>query len=502
MPAGSIITGVPTRNYPSSDEKIYVDYLRCLVKNWECSSRYPDSNVRKTAMFTSTSSFTVPLHSENGEYRFSMAVQPQMGDLAGVSRYQAAVAADTLNYDLVDWSSPAAYVALTNGRDPRVDINSGFLTGNNATGFKARTALTGPGALQAQPALNATTGQNFQGPNLVPPPSSYTTTSAAGSLGIVQNTDGSVTVPAGSFIIFMGISFTANASIAGLFPNVNLSSPTMSVQFSNIFASASLVATETDTASTIIAANFSAPTKLYFTIYKNGTGTTPIVANDISTLVTDLYLIPTQFTAPGPSNGAISLIRPVAQTILVSYMGPELINGGRIAGCYVPKGMLTTNYFTAAAGELGNLQKVENLANLEGAYDGRLAEGTFGYWSPYDPSDTEFRTISDMNASTWPAMVVSGSFIPGTTGPPTAISDIVRVRLITTFEFITKSTAFEQQTCCGSQAIIDRVNRTLGTNPHFMANKSHMNWIKSFLGGIMKYGPMALKGAEIAASLL
>ncbi len=169
----------------------------------------------------------------------------------------------------------------------------------------------------------------------------------------------------------------------------------------------------------------------------------------------------------------------------------------------MPKGALNTNFFTAASSTQGNYQLAENLANCEGAYDGRLKDGTFGFWSPYDSSDVEFNTVAQMNASTWPAMVVSGIFNPVSTLSGTApLSDIVRVRLVTTFEFITKSTAFEQRVCSGSQAIIDSVNRRIGSSPHFMPNSSHLGWIKSFLDGVIKYGPTVLKGAGLAASLL
>jgi len=242
------------------------------------------------------------------------------------------------------------------------------------------------------------------------------------------------------------------------------------------------------------------PTRFYFTMQK--TGPTPLAAGDLAALVTDVWITPTVFTAPGPSNGAISLIRPVAQTVLVTYMGPSLLDGGRICGCYVPKGSLATNFFSAAAGPQGNYQKAECLANLQGAYDGQLKYGTFGFWSPYDNSDTEFQTVANMNANQWPSMAIAGIFNPVTSTGSGNLADIVRVRLITTFEFITKSTAFEQQVCSGSQQIIDSVNRSIGRAPHFMANAEHESFIKRFLSGVLKYGPLALKGAAMIASSL
>lgn len=497
-----------------NDRAMFQHYLSCLMKNWEKEFRYPDSQPRKTALFTSVSSFNVPLHQEtSGEYRFSMAVQPQMGDLTAPSNYQAAVAnppsGASGDYDVVDWSLPTNYLQATNGRDPRIDINSPYLAQSVVSGFHGRTQLTAIGAAQAQPPINVATGQNFQGPNLVPAPTSYSTTTDVGFLGIVQNPDGSITVPAGSYFMCAAATFTCGAaggltitSIQMNNPQAFQNSPTATAVEINRFSAGSTAFGVADTC----ASNFSfiarSPTRLYFNIMKQVAGvSTPLAAGDLSALVTDLYIIPTIFTTPGPSNGAISLIRPVAQTILVTYMGPTLLNGGRIVGCYVPKGSLETNYFTAAAQTQGNYQRAEDLANLSESFDGQLRDGTFGFWTPYDDSDVEFRTVADMNAATWPAMVVSGVFNPvqALSGP---ISDIVRVRLVTTFEMITKSTAFDQQVVSGSQNIIDQVNRAIGSTPHFMANAEHLSFIKRFLDGVLKYGPLALKGASLAASLL
>lgn len=487
-----------------NDRKIFSDYLKTLLENWACTSRYPDSRNRATAVFTSVSSFNVPLTLENSEYRFSLAVQPQMGDASTPSNFQAAIANPTTTYELADWSSSTQYVSSTNGRDPRLDINYSYLANSTPSGFHGRTQLTAAGAAQAQPnpAAGNTAGQNFQGPNLVPAPTSYTTTAAVGSLDVIQNADGSFTVPPGSYSIVLGATFTVSmvGALTNILPILVFTPSGVTVQDGTSFACIAVAAGAQGTASRSLNVVCSTPAKFYVTLTKT-TVNTPIAAGDLSALTTDIIINPTNFIAPGPNNGAISMIRPVAQTILVTYMGPTLLNGGRIAGAYVPKGSLSTNFFTPSAGVQGNYQFVENLANLSGAYDGRLKDGCFGFWTPYDETDVEFQTISEMNSSQWPSMVVSGAFNPVTnlTGN---LSDIVRVRLITTFEFITKSTAFEQRVCCGSQNIIDSVNRVIGGAPHFMPNATHESWIKAFLDGVLKYGPTVLKGAGLVASLL
>jgi hypothetical protein len=411
----------------------------------------------------------------------------------------------TATYADADWSDPANYLTAYNGRDPRIDINTNFFTNSVTSGYHGRTALGAAQAVLAQAPLTGTTGQNFQGPHLTGNTQTYTTTASVGSLNVIQNLDGSFTLPAGSYSMTLGSTATAGAAaLVGVRPYVTTRVPNTGytiiddIQYSNPIAAGATV-----TSSHVYSFIIAQPTKFYTGLVKTVAGTnTSIAANDLTALVNDVNIAPTIFTTPGPNNGAISLIRPVSQTILVTYMGPTLTDGGRISGCYLPRNTLVQNYFSPSTNQLGNLQLVENLANLSGAFDGPLRDGTFGWWCPYDQVDTEFRTIADMNAQQWPAMVVSGSFNPVGSGVTGNVADIVRVRLVTCYEYITKSTAYEQRICSGSYDIIDRVNRALAQSPHFMANKSHLDWIRQILGGIMKYGPIALKGASLAASLL
>jgi hypothetical protein len=496
---GSYVNNILQDQPILSDKEIFRRYIQCLVENWRIMSRYPDSMPRKTATFTSISSFNVPLFQENGEFRFSMAVQPQMGDTSQPNHYQAAICNATTSFETTDWSQASSYLTSSNGRDPRIDSNYVELTQAVSSSFHGRTAFTTAGAQLPQPGANATTGQNFQGPN-VANVSSFTTSSAAGSLNLIQNLDGSFTLPAGSYSITVGISFTAQAGMSNVVPAFTFLPANCTIQDQASFACGNIASGDFGAAARTWSLICNTPGKFYLTINVTNS-TTYAGANSFSTLITDVMINPTNFALPGPSVGAVSLVRPVAQTILVSYMGPTLLNGGRIVGGYVPKGALDANFFTPAAGAQGNYQMVENLANVSGTYDGQLKNGCFGFWTPYDQSDTEFRTVGKMNSSQWPSMVVSGVFNP-VQNISGNLSDIVRVRLITTFEMITQSTAFEQRVCSGSQNIIDRVNRTIGCADHFMANNEHETWIQKFLNGVMKYGPAVVKAAEIGGMML
>jgi len=187
-----------------------------------------------------------------------------------------------------------------------------------------------------------------------------------------------------------------------------------------------------------------------------GTGApAPIAAGSYTEMSMDLYVAPL-VDVTNSSGGAIQLIRPVAQTVLATYMGSSLNDGGQISAAFVQKGVLESNYFSAASlNSLGMYQNQENLANAEGAYNGPLKTGAYVWWSPNDPTDVSFGTIANQNQQDWPSIIVSGTYDPGSpTGANAQTNNIVRLLVVSTFEMITTSTAFDQQVMMGSQSTI------------------------------------------------
>lgn len=478
-------------------------YLQCLADNEHVKCRVPDAAPRKTFVFNSVSSLQIPIimNTAGSEGRFAAAFMPQMGDDSQPTNYQAAIAnVPTEQWNDTDWSAAASYLAEINGRDPRIDINSGFLTAATPVTFNQTASVTNPALSQ-----NTAGVANFLSPTAA-------TQADVNSTGnwIFSSRDNTVVVPAGTWILATTAGFTAatagtyqlNSNSEGVtaFNTLN-TSPLVDVI--NVRRTTSTVAAAGSGTLTLIE-ELSSPSSFSYTPMIT-VGGAPAGAASLTTINSQTTITPASaegFSIPS-NNGVIQLIRPVAQTVLFTYMGPSLTDGGRISANYVTKETMVDNFFTQNAGNQGNYQNVENLACSDGAWDGPLKDGAYVWWSPFDPSDWEFQTISSMNANQWPGLVVSGTFTPtGTAAVTGTVTAAVRCRLITTFEATTTSTAFDTQVVSGSQNEMDCAFKALGQQPHAMPNGKHKSWISSVLGAASKYGPSLAKTAMTLAPLL
>lgn len=464
-------------------------YLQTLIDNTECYSRFPDSQPRKTCLFNSVATFDIPITPDkaagSNTGRFSCAFQPIMGSSQSPLSYQAAIAQPSTDWAATDWTSSATYAASVGGRDPRVDINTPYLAGTNplVQSFQV-TAVTG-GMSQASYTPGTVASNIFIGATVT------NNTNQNGSMITFNSATGLFNVPSGSWMMAATCNgttvggsncyFASGYDYAGVYPaQVGLTAGESHHMYSTATAYESGVYSF-----------FSAlqPCQLG-PVFTNGTPS-PLAANYITAMGMDVAFV--QVNNPGmaettsANSAAISLIRPVAQTALATFIGPTIQNGGRIAAAYVTKETINDNFFAnAEQGSIGNLQFVANLANLPDAYDGKVSQGAYCWWSPYDSSDWTFQTISDMNNDTWPAMVISGTCENSSsfTAPEYGY---IRVRLVTTFEFITKSTAFEARIISGSQRDIDMCNKFLGQQPHAMPNGAHVGWIGDILKKVFQF---------------
>lgn len=461
----------------SNPASCYANMLVC-PKNTMC--RYPDSFNRKTALFRSTNVFypTLTIDSSVDSGRFSMALQPKLGARNTPANFQLAVvkpSALTGDWSTFrGWDSVATYESGQSGTDPRIDVNENFLTAPNTGYFAAVYSKVNPtttngffeaGSTIALDADNNGIAPLFTDPNVI-------------------------TLPFGEFIVTVTATMISGTAGATQYYLASIAGTTVQVQnsgnnFTPVTAYPTLSSPETISRSFEVVSTPGGNT-LAIGILQGGVQAT-VIWNNMSTLVT---ISNANFLSVNPTlnSGAIEQLRPVAQSLLVTYMGPELTDGGSIASCYVPPDYLTSNYFNNASDQNQQAQLFENLMKIEGCYNGRLAKGTYAWWTPYDPSNVAFQTVSQHNAFAFPGIICSGVFTPvGSTIASGVNSTVLRVEVNTVYEFITKSTAFDSAKLIGSQQIIDSVDNLLMEQPHCMANGDHLKFIRDCARGVYSW---------------
>jgi len=493
---------------PIKSGSLCARYLQTLVDNEHGKVGVPDATPRKTFCFTSTSSFPVPMTMNSGgtEANFAVGIVSQFGDTTDLTHYQVAVAdVPTDTWDTTDWSNPANYLGAMNGRDPRVDINAPFLTNGDTSSTAQTFTVTTPGLAQLSGGLVA---------NMIDGAATMVDDQSSGNW-LFDTTSHTIIVPAGTWNISTVAQATTTAGGAGqYFIGSNYTGANYEVVDSAIsdvtvidsYTPSSTVAALT---ATVLASNIMvfAPNSFRYTpmIGDNGTAA-PAAAGKFSAITGDIRITPA--VAPGyfqPGHGgAIQLIRPVAQTVLCTYIGTALTDGGRICSAYCSKETMRDNFFNVEANGQGPFQNAANLANADGAWDGALRDGTYVWWSPFDPSDWEFNSVPDMNKAQWPGMIISGTFAPtgATVGGGSRLTNILRCRVLTTWECTTTSTAFDTLVTSGSQNEMDCAFKHLANEPHALPNGVHKDWIQNVLRGLIKYGPSVGTAAMKVAALL
>ncbi len=483
-PRGSITSPIRYDRMQMIRSKMVRDYVGAMIDPKNNMSRIPDSYPRKTSVFRSIVSYDYPFETIAGSQRFSLAVQPVIGSITSPLLFQMgivnnlAVGSDWSSPG-IDWSSAGSYCSDLGGCDPRVDINSPYLVSNPDVFYQASVVFTGAAldsrSIYANPSdANAT---------LVVSPLSYRLNIRQG-VGAAYQT---MSIPKGVWQVVLTARYTPsvttangvvlNPSYAGNVTNVTILNQLTSVTQSTV-GTPTTVVVDMIVSSTGVAGGNNLSAALC------DATTSAVIANP--TLLTVTTQVNNTTVSGQPfvtSNGVIEQVRPVGCSVWASCNAPALVNGGTISAAYVPKDYLTSNYYANNDTTLGQGQFYESLAKVEGAYTGPFSNGAYVWWSPEDTGSLTFSDVQTANAQDWPALVISGDF-----APLTAISGsstgVLRIEACFVFEYITKSTAFEQEVCLGQQAFIDEAQQFIGLHApfHAMANGKH----KSFLNSVMK----------------
>lgn len=466
-----------TRTVESVKDSMVKRYLASLIHPKMNATRVPDSYPRPTALVRSITSVVVPvdINATNDSGRFAVAVQPHLGLLSSVRDYKIAITNPATVWADNDWSVAGSYLGVVGGRDVRVDQFYLPLTQPPLGAYLMRSSGAAPnffhnGTAVVESVYNS--GVRFvagTADQFLLPPGQYLVAFEALVTGTVTNL---VPTVAGGTIDVLNRQSSVDGTMMALVAQVTV--PGLNG------ATFTLASTHTLTATASVI-SFTP------TFYSAATAAPSYAINAAS--------------LPFSNGGLVQQLRTVGCSVLATYAGTTLQNGGMIAGAYVPGGALDECFFAKnPMASTGALQNWENLASVNGSYNGRLQDGAYVWWCPEDSSEIQFREPEEFktqNAGTinMSAMVIAGQFQPGS--GVSGVLEAVRLEVVTLYEVVTVSQLWASTTCVGSQAHMDAANLALADQPHAMANAAHSTWLKDFWGGLKKGLSYWEKPAEV-----
>jgi len=465
-------------------------YEMTLIDPLRFSARIPDGYSDETAIFRSVSAFNLPVSfqmaASSDDGRFSFLVQPIVGSVSSPAQYQIAAVntAALTNWDpTVNFASPNLYLSSANGRDVRLDPNLRYLAGGLSSyydvGFAAGTTVSD--LVHATPTADATNT------------ATYSTVLTGGVSYVI--------LPPGTYEIAMTAAWTSATAVPVRLSAVftgNLTTATIVNNFAALNTPAAGTAGSSSWIGTVTSSGTNNQLSFALTNTDQITLSTTVVQG-----TTRLIITPTQ-----PSNvsyasaGAIESIRPVGMSVLVSYVGSTLDDGGQIAIGQYDADFIASNFFSQAASS-GQAQNYEVLQQIGHTYTGRVSKGVYCWWRPRSADDSRFRNINQQNITPFPGIICSGQVTRPEGLSVAATESVLRIIVCHAFEFTTTSTAFDQQSCVGSQNHVDTALAKVVREPRAMENAKHMSWIESVLGDVGNFvnDNKSWMGPAIAAGL-
>ncbi len=187
--------------------------------------------------------------------------------------------------------------------------------------------------------------------------------------------------------------------------------------------------------------------------------------------------------APGFDNGDVGEIRATAMSVLVTCLTPEAYTGGEITIAQVdPKTMATNWYAQAGNSQVGQLQYMNSLRNINERYDGPFKNGAYAYYKPKDAESMILKSPSQMMTADFNQIVVAGNFSP--IDPTNANIICGRVLVDTVYEFTTSVPTIDTRICEGSSDNLDTILKIQGKQPSCMPNGKHLDYLKSFFSKV------------------
>ncbi len=428
------------------------EYLRTLIDPSGPPARYPDSNPRSTSLAQSVQIIDVPiqLDTTSTSGKFAALFQPHYGALDDPSHYACAVVAPG-KFINPDWTNSSSYISNLNGSDLRLDPNYGALLMPNQgySFYQGNTNMNAGRPFGDTPVLQNGYGLNGQ----------Y----SASNHGKWYFPPGQYSLTAVAIGTTFASSFTASSTNCTF------------VALSSISDATSC------TAEWVLSVN----SKGAFFELDGPAGATTVTGSNlfITTTFTDESTL-----LPLADYGAIESYRPVSMSVLCTFTGPALVNGGNISAALVTGGTANTDFFSNQANSsTGQLQHWDNLGRVTESVSHELKHGTYTYWKYEDEVDAQIIPPSQVLQNQYPTIIVSGVYNPqqAPTGV-TTVTGVIRMKVVRNIEFTTLQALYPKARCIGSQEMIDGVNAVLGDLPSSMMNASHPSFIKKIESGIKK----------------
>lgn len=436
-------------------------YALCLALPSVYQSKIPDGYRRKTAKYHSHRVFEIKANSAG---QFAFCVQPKIGNFDNPFHFNVALCLPDalLNPQDYDFTSVSAYEAFVGAADSdlRVDPNYTALTAElpSFTHFVSAAAGTGDKPFSDSAGISAL---------------SYNSHIAYDVVGGFST----FTFPKGNYYIQL-MAFTTNVSTAsGSSWNITNTGGSWTNELSEIVTGTTPAITRTTVG---ILYNATSDTLNRLTIRLNGAAVTTATAQMVAATI-----LPNN-TAHSVNSGLVGSIRPCAMSVLTSYNGPLLQNGGQIAGALVPGEELLSNFFTNAADDPGAFRSWQTIASLnEANTDNPLNLGNYTTWRQDDVTDFEFFSPSRSSQMEYQGIVVAGTWNPGS-DPIDTDAVIARVEIDIVYEIRTEKTLLPKDSYIGSQQCIDYANQYLAGLPISSENKIHMDTFKKWFGYVSK----------------
>lgn len=421
-------------------------------------SKIPDGFKKKTAFYHSRKVFEITVGEANN-LDFAFLVQPKIGNFGDPFEFQVAkVKQDALlNPQDYDFEDVDAYDLGGVSDSTSLAVDSNF------------TALVGKGTGSAK--ITTTSGWTPDKPYTASP----TITDWNLILIDASATNSAFIFPPGNYFVLLHVGGTALTVASGSVYNItmpnggtweNETSEVLTGTSPNATASMKgIIVQATDTGNLLqISCNAGLIGFAQMFVY-------PMQEEGMSTPINE---------------GFVSSIRPTAMSVLTTYTGPTLTDGGNIASALIPGAAILSNYLTNNPTDPGSFRNWQAIATLtEAEHDGRLSKGAYTTWTQEENVDFDFFTPEQLNNWQYNAIVVAGTFNNGGT-VLSADTVIARVEVDIQFEIRTTKNLLPKDYYVGSQGCIDAANQMAQNIPFSQENETHMETFKRYFGYVLK----------------